>query len=72
MHSTAGGLRRNDTPHWTKDLKKARRPINARAETVATSPMFNQAFAARRCLVPVDAWYEWQVTPNGKRPFAFA
>ncbi len=34
--------------------------------------MFNQAFAARRCLVPVDAWYEWQVTPNGKRPFAFA
>ena len=59
-------------PHWTKDLKKARRPINARAETVATSPMFKQAFAARRCLVPVDAWYEWQVTPNGKRPFAFA
>ncbi|OYV86606.1 MAG: DUF159 family protein, partial [Acidiphilium sp. 21-68-69] len=56
IHSTAGGLRRNDTPHWTKDLKKARRPINARAETVATSPMFNQAFAARRCLVPVDAW----------------
>ncbi|MBS3025523.1 SOS response-associated peptidase family protein, partial [Acidiphilium multivorum] len=30
------------------------------------------AFAARRCLVPVDAWYEWQVTPKGKQPFAFA
>lgn len=59
-------------PHWTRDFKAARRPINARAETVATAPMFRGAFASRRCLVPVDAWYEWQVTPAGKRPFAFA
>ena len=59
-------------PHWTKNLKAARRPINARAETVTNSPMFGSAFAARRCLVPVDAWYEWQVTPVGKQPFAFA
>lgn len=59
-------------PHWTKDLKAARRPINARAETVTSSRMFGRAFAARRCLVPVDAWYEWQVTPKGKQPFAFA
>ena len=59
-------------PHWTKDLKAARRPINARAETVASSPMFGRAFVTRRCLVPVDAWYEWQVTPEGKQPFAFA
>ncbi|EGO93246.1 hypothetical protein APM_3554 (plasmid) [Acidiphilium sp. PM] len=77
-HHPETGERRIDllswglVPHWTKDLKEARRPINARAETVATSPMFKQAFTARRCLVPVDAWYEWQVTPNGKRPFAFA
>ena len=59
-------------PHWTKDLKAARRPINARAETIASSPMFGRAFVTRRCLVPVDAWYEWQVTPEGKQPFAFA
>ena len=59
-------------PHWTKDLKAARRPINARAETVVSSPMFGRAFATRRCIVPVDAWYEWQVTPEGKQPFAFA
>ena len=59
-------------PHWTKGLKAARRPINARAETVPSSPMFGRAFATRRCLVPVDAWYEWQVTPEGKQPFAFA
>ena len=59
-------------PHWTRNIRNARRPINARAETLATSPMFKPAFASRRCLVPVDAWYEWQVTPDGKRPFAFA
>ena len=59
-------------PHWTRDIRDARRPINARAETLATSPMFKPAFASRRCLVPVDAWYEWQVTPDGKWPFDFA
>lgn len=59
-------------PHWTKDLKTARRPANARAETVSTSSMFRGAFASRRCLVPVDAWYEWQTTPRGKQPYAFA
>ena len=59
-------------PHWTKDLAKARKPINARAETVATSPMFRDAFHRRRCIVPADAFYEWQATPDGKRPHAIA
>ena len=34
--------------------------------------MFKAAFASRRGLIPVDAWYEWQTTPEGKKPFAFA
>lgn len=59
-------------PHWTKDLTASRRPINARAETIPNSRMFKPAFASRRCLVPVDAWYEWQATKDGKKPFAFA
>jgi putative SOS response-associated peptidase YedK len=61
-------------PHWIKpnDLKSARRPINARAETVASSPMFRSAFKARRCLVVADAWYEWEAGPEGKKPYAFA
>jgi putative SOS response-associated peptidase YedK len=59
-------------PHWAKDPAKTRQPINARAETLATSPMFREALARRRCLVPVDAFYEWQATPQGKRPYAIA
>ena len=47
-------------PYFTKNLKKARKPINARSETVATSGMFRAAFARRRCLVPAAAYYEWR------------
>lgn len=57
-------------PYFTKDLKKARKPINARSETVATSGMFREAFAKRRCLVPAPIYYEWRDDPDGKTPFA--
>jgi putative SOS response-associated peptidase YedK len=63
-------LRWGLVPFNTSDLKSARKPINARSETVATSPMFRAAFARRRCLVPAAAFYEWKATPAGKEPFA--
>jgi hypothetical protein len=59
-------------PHFTKDLKEARKPINARAETVATSGMFRGAFAARRCIVPAGLFYEWQKVGTAKQPYAIA
>ena len=59
-------------PYFTSDLKKARKPINARSETVATSGMFKVAFTKRRCLVPAPAYYEWRDDPEGKAPFAVA
>ena len=59
-------------PHWSRDPKAERKPINARSETAATSPLFRDALARRRCIVPADAFYEWQVTAVGKIPTAIA
>jgi len=46
-------------PGWAPDLKFGTRCINARAETVAKLPAFRGAFRKRRCLVPVNAFFEW-------------
>jgi putative SOS response-associated peptidase YedK len=59
-------------PSWTKDLRAARKPINARSETAGSSGMFKAALAQRRCLVPVNAFYEWKVMPDRKQPYAIA
>jgi putative SOS response-associated peptidase YedK len=56
-------------PRWAKDTKATRRPINARAETVASSPMFGQALRFQRCLVPARGFYEWRKTGSGKQPY---
>ena len=37
-------------PYRRKDLKAARKPINARSETAGSSGMFRDALARRRCL----------------------
>jgi putative SOS response-associated peptidase YedK len=54
-------------PHWAKDAKF--QPINARAETIAQKPTFKSAIAKRRCLIPVNGFYEWMKTESGKVPF---
>lgn len=46
-------------PSWAKDESIGVRMINARSETVATKPSFRSAFAKRRCIIPVDGFYEW-------------
>ena len=65
-------LRWGLVPHWARDPKAVRQPINARAETLTTSPMFRDAAARRRCLVPADAFYEWQAVDGAKLPWAIA
>jgi putative SOS response-associated peptidase YedK len=60
-------------PFWAKDAKIGLRTINAKAETITTAPAFREAIKYRRCLVPADAFYEWQrVTGKVKQPFAIA
>jgi putative SOS response-associated peptidase YedK len=46
-------------PSWAKDPSIGAKMINARVETVADKPAFRKAFAARRCLLPADGFYEW-------------
>jgi putative SOS response-associated peptidase YedK len=68
---------------WMKDLSRpAYSTINARAETIRTSPTFREPFAKRRCIVPATGWSEWQDLGKKKKrpvhmcarakPFAFA
>ena len=58
-------------PFWARDSKLAYSTINAKAETLATSPAFREAFKRRRCLIPLDGFYEWQeIGPKQKQPFA--
>ena len=52
-------------PVWMKTSKRA--PINAKAETVATSRMFQAAVKDYRCLVPADGFYEWKPVPGQTR-----
>lgn len=39
--------------------------INARAETVTTSAAFRASAKAKRCLIPMDGWYEWHADGAG-------
>jgi putative SOS response-associated peptidase YedK len=60
-------------PFWAKDAKVGYSTINARAEEVATKPIYREAFKQRRCLIPADAFYEWQkIGAKSRLPFAFA
>ncbi len=53
-------------PSWAKDLKIGDRQINARAETLRERPAYRHAFKKKRCLIPVDGFYEWQVVAGQK------
>ncbi|WP_321506713.1 SOS response-associated peptidase [uncultured Methanoregula sp.] len=58
-------------PGFTCDISSARRPINARAETLRENPVFRHLVRDRRCLVPASGFYEWKKEGNRKVPFYF-
>src|SRR5271166_294242 len=55
-------------PAWVKDSRKFTLLINARAETVLEKPAFKNAIRRRRCLIPADGYFEWQVSGPRKCP----
>lgn len=66
-----GSMRWGLVPRWAKDPSIGNRMINARTDKVATSNAYRSAFAKRRCLVPVDGFYEWVKPPEqsaGSKP----
>lgn len=61
-------------PRWMKDPKGGHKPINAKAEGVATNGMFRSAYRSRRALMPIDGYFEWQAIKGqkAKQPYAIA
>jgi len=59
-------------PHFTKNPATALRPSVAPAEILTSSPIFCDAYQRRRCLVPAELFYEWQVVQGGVQPHAVA
>lgn len=56
-------------PYWAKDATIARRTVNARSETAATTPAFRTALERRRCIVPASGFYEWKGLAGRKVPY---
>ncbi len=56
-------------PSWVKDPRTFTLLINARSETVREKPAFKNAIKRRRCLIPADGYYEWQLSDDRKRPY---
>jgi len=65
-------LRWGLVPFWAKDIKVGFANINAKAEGIENKPAFREAFQRRRCLVPVENFYEWKKKATGKQPYAIA
>ena len=70
-HRELAVMRWGLVPYWAKDSKIGFSTINAKAETVATSPTFREAWKRRRCLVPAEWFYEWKkIDEKTKQPYA--
>ncbi len=54
-------------PSWAKDKKSMN--INARSESIFQKITFRDSFKSRRCIIPINGFYEWEVEDKEKKPF---
>ncbi len=54
-------------PSWAKDTSAMQ--INARSENLFERVTFTESFRTRRCLIPVNGWFEWKVDDQTKQPY---
>ncbi|MGQ0539110.1 MAG: SOS response-associated peptidase [Gemmatimonadaceae bacterium] len=74
----ADAIRWGLIPYWAKDPAIGNRMANARSDTAFDKPAFRRPVLSRRCLIPVDVFYEWQSVPGetgrgrriGREPWA--
>ncbi|MEW5918626.1 MAG: SOS response-associated peptidase [Gemmatimonadota bacterium] len=74
IRERSGGRRVAERAHWglipsfAKDPSIGNRMAIARADTAFERPSFRRAIMARRCLIPVDVFYEWEGAKGTRVP----
>ncbi len=63
-----GAFRWGLIPNWAKDASVGNKMINARAEGIETKSAYKRALTRRRCIIPADAFYEWQAREDPNQP----
>jgi putative SOS response-associated peptidase YedK len=61
-----GAYRWGLIPYWAKDPSVSSKMINARAEGIESKNAYQRALRRRRCIIPADAFYEWQARPGAR------
>lgn len=54
-------------PSWSKDRTSMN--INARSESIYEKQTFRDSFKTRRCIIPLNGFYEWKVEDKEKKPY---
>lgn len=54
-------------PSWARDNKSIN--INGRCETLFEKKSFRDSFKSKRCLIPINGWYEWKKAGDKKIPY---
>jgi putative SOS response-associated peptidase YedK len=52
-----------------KNDKQEKNVINSRLETINNKILFKESYFKRKCIIPLNGYYEWSLLDNEKTPF---